>query len=162
MEHYFVYGLCSDAAFSSYHTASNDKTLVNSELERMRNDEVTAKSEILSLNLPGCTQKNIKILSQDGRCLGRDSIATPPEYKSKALPLKQPAQSNVAEVLLRNSHLVHCTINFLSLIESEVPLQSSHKPHISHVYCILSFIFLIPHTHISHHFKRRKHSNNQS
>jgi hypothetical protein len=42
VEQYFVYGTFSDAAFSSYHVASNDTILVNNELERMWNGEVVA------------------------------------------------------------------------------------------------------------------------
>jgi hypothetical protein len=82
------------------------------------------------------------------RCFGRDSKATPPEYKSKALPLKQPAQSNAAKVLLENRYLLNSAKNCPSLMESEVPFLSLQKPQISHVYFILLFTFLIPHTHI--------------
>ena len=42
VEHYFVYGLFSDAAVSSCHAVSHDTMLVNKELERMRNEEVVA------------------------------------------------------------------------------------------------------------------------
>jgi len=82
---------------------------------------------------------NTKTLSQDGRCRGRDLKATPPEYKYKALPPKQPVQSHVAEVLLRNRYLLNSATNFLFLYKN---------PHISYVYFTLRFIFLIPHTQI--------------
>jgi len=42
VEHYFVYGLFSDAAVSSYHVAWHVRMLVNNELKRMRNEEVVA------------------------------------------------------------------------------------------------------------------------
>ena len=42
MEHYYVYGLFSDAAVSLHHVATNDMMLVNNELERMQNEEVVA------------------------------------------------------------------------------------------------------------------------
>jgi len=40
VKQYFVYGVFSNAAVSTYHVASNDTVLVNNELERMRNGEV--------------------------------------------------------------------------------------------------------------------------
>jgi len=43
VEHYFVYGLFSGAAFSSYHVASHDKMLVDNELERMQNEELNLR-----------------------------------------------------------------------------------------------------------------------
>jgi hypothetical protein len=49
-----------------------------------------APIEALSRHLPGGTEENNENLSQDSRYFGRDSSQTPPEYKSKALPLDEP------------------------------------------------------------------------
>jgi hypothetical protein len=48
--------------------------------------------ELLSRNSLRGTEKSHKNLSQDTQCPGRDSNRASPEYKFRALPLKQSAR----------------------------------------------------------------------
>lgn len=60
-----------------------------------------------------------------------------PNKSPKHYRLNKPAQCNTAQLLLRNTHLLNSSKNFLSCIEPEDPLQSSQNPHTPCIHFIL-------------------------
>jgi hypothetical protein len=75
-----------DVQYLDIHIASNGK--MKDEFGWKRSGLI----EVLSQNLPGRTEENTKYLSQESRCPGRDENRAPPEYKSEALPFRQPVR----------------------------------------------------------------------
>jgi hypothetical protein len=64
---------------------SNERMIVNDELEKIWKEAVMTKFKVLSWYLPGGSEENHKNLSQDSQSPSQDLNLGPPEYEAGVL-----------------------------------------------------------------------------
>lgn len=97
----------NNVASSRVHIASNDKIIVNSQLEIMCKEAVLACFQMLSLHLSRRTEKTHEKY-QVRRSEGPNCNRTPPGYKSESLPSEPPCPVCVKLTL----RLSPCQVNY--------------------------------------------------
>jgi hypothetical protein len=84
----FICSLFNNACSSSDYIASNERMIVNYELEMTLKEAAVASFNVLSLHLPGGTEENHE-KPQDSRSPGRYLNPGPPEYKAGVLTTRR-------------------------------------------------------------------------